>query len=434
MTFLEQLEEYLSINFEACTFHKKLKLSSARNFLKIISSSFLDEVDFSGKSFKDIEILSATFENSLLLSSSNIKKLSISAKDDSSRLSIFKSVVDFTNSTISTINITNSDFQGELKFINNTQLYLSDISNTKIKDLTVIKNLLVNLFENSKNLTIDKFALEHSKLDTSNQSKEIDIDNITIDTYNWNKVILLKVINFHEMNINSFTIKNSNIEYRFRIKESDVGVFKLESSTFEDLQIIDNKSDEIEIGKKMFMTNTTIKNAVLDKLKYYSFIMTDAHVSEAKIGNVEFKDGSRETNRFFKNYYDSISDYIKADIYYQQEMNEHFKKIKFFSANWGEWIVLSFGKVVSNFGQSWVIPLIWAIIFTLLLYRILSLDGFRENHISWMLNDVLKFINPFSKSSSHNYANFYWAWFLHKTLMTILIYHFIVAIKRKTKR
>lgn len=437
VTFLEQSEEYVSINFEACTFYKKLKLSSARNFLKIISSSFMDEVDFSGKSFKAIEILSSTFASSLLLSSSKIEKLYISTKDEQSHPSAFKSVVDFTNTIIDTVSVNNSDFQGELKFINNTTLNLSDINNTKIKDLTIIKNLVINLFENSKNLTIAKFALEHSKLDTSNQSNEIDINNITIDTYKWNKVILLKVINFYEMNINSFTIENSNIEYRFRIKESDVGVFKLEASTFEDLQIIDNKSDYIDMRKQMYMTNTTIKNAVLDKLKYYSFKMTDAHVSEAKIGNVEFKNGSRETNRFFKNYYDSISDYIKADVYYQQEMDEHYTvSSKKYSS---EWWILDFGKAVSNFGQSWIKPLVWAILFTLVLYRVanhelLSLDGFRENHISWMLNDIIKFINPFSKSSSHNYANFYWAWFVHKALMTIFTYHFLVAIKRKTKR
>lgn len=77
--------------------------------------------------------------------------------------------------------------------------------------------------------------------------------------------------------------------------------------------------------------------------------------------------------------------------------------------------------------------------FTILFYRfanfeLLSMDGFRENQITWMMNDILKFSNPFSKTSTIYYGAFYWAWIVHKLLMTAFIYHFFVAIKRTTKR
>jgi hypothetical protein len=93
----------------------------------------------------------------------------------------------------------------------------------------------------------------------------------------------------------------------------------------------------------------------------------------------------------------------------------------------------------SNFGQSWVLPLIWMFLITLIFYRLanhdlLSVDGFRENHIRWMLNDILKFSNPFSKASTTNYGTMYWAWFVHKLFMSALMYHFVVAVKRRTKR
>jgi hypothetical protein len=164
--------------------------------------------------------------------------------------------------------------------------------------------------------------------------------------------------------------------------------------------------------------------------------MNDAHISDAKIGYVKFNHGSRETNRFLKNYYDSISDYIQANFYYQKEMEEQYKTVKWTSA---EWYVLNFGKGVSNFGSSWIKPLIWIILYTLVFYRIanfdlLSIEGFRENHIVWMINDMIKFANPFSKSSAIDYGNLYWAWFVHKMFMTIFMYHFVVAIKRKTRR
>ena len=237
------------------------------------------------------------------------------------------------------------------------------------------------------------------------------------------------------MLIGKLLIGNSNIEKKFRIKHSSIEELTLISSTFEDLQIIDNLYKESKNNSELRLKNTTIKNTVLDKLKYDSFIMRDAHVSDAKIGNVTFDNGSRETNRFFKNYYDSISDYIQGNRYYQQEMDEHYKTT---SDRWEKLVLLS-GKWISNFGQSWLLPILWIILITIVFYRIanfdlLSMDGFRENHIAWMLNDMLKFINPFSKSSNNNYGNLYWAWIVHKFLMTVFIYHFIVAIKRKTRR
>ncbi len=82
--------------------------------------------------------------------------------------------------------------------------------------------------------------------------------------------------------------------------------------------------------------------------------MKDAHVSDAKIGYVKFTKGSRETNRFFKNYYDSISDYITADRYYCDEMEEQFRVSK-----GREWWLLLFNKGISNFGQNWLRPLVW---------------------------------------------------------------------------
>lgn len=431
------LEECATLNFKKCKFYEKIKLSKIANVLEINSCLFKDEVDLSEGEFNIIDILSSSFNNKLLLSSSTIKKISLdTAKEELSDNNTFLSLVDFTNSLIDMIKISNCDFDAALNFMNlKKQINLSDISATKVDSLIISDSLVVDLFRNSYLLQINNFILENSKLDSTATSKEIDINGIKINEFKCNKLVLLKDMNFSEMTINKFRIANTNIEDRVRIKESDIGVFNLISCTFEDLQIIDNISDAEERSRELRLKNTTIKNAVLDKLKYDDFIMNDAHVSEAKIGNVQFKNGSRETNRFFKNYYDSISDYIQANKYYQQEMEEHYKTT---SDRW-EKFILWVGKIVSGFGQSWGLPVLWMIVFTVIFYRVanfdlLSMDGFRENHISWMINDTLKFVNPFSKSSSMNYGNFYWAWIVHKLFMTIFTYHFIVAIKRKTRR
>ena len=83
--------------------------------------------------------------------------------------------------------------------------------------------------------------------------------------------------------------------------------------------------------------------------------------------------------------------------------------------------------------------MLWIFLVTLVFYSIVNinlliLNGFIEHHRLWIFNDIIKFSNPFSKTSNTNYGLFYWAWMFHKLIMTVLIYHFIIAVKRKTKR
>lgn len=126
--------------------------------------------------------------------------------------------------------------------------------------------------------------------------------------------------------------------------------------------------------------------------------------------------------------------YIKANIYYQQEMQEHYKTT---SDRW-EKIVLFLGKWISDFGQSWVRPLLWIVLLTVIVLSFIHLDKFSFDYIFsnklniW--NEFWEFLNPFSKSVQEKYKDIYSVWMIHKLLMTVFIYHFVVAIKRKTKR
>ncbi len=164
--------------------------------------------------------------------------------------------------------------------------------------------------------------------------------------------------------------------------------------------------------------------------------MSDAHVSDAKIGYVKFKKGSRETNRFFKNYYDSISDFIKANEYYKDEMEEQYNTTKKYGS---EWWILGFNKIISDFGQDWVRPLLLILWLTVAIFIMINFTEFRQEnyiltHKLYIWNNFWEFLNPFSKTANDKYKSVYWLWMIHKLGLTILIYHFIVAIKRKTKR
>lgn len=435
------LADCTTVQLEKCEFKEMMKLTKVTNVLDLKYCHFKDDVDLSNGEFNIVNILSSNFEGRLLLTSSIIRdKINLDAiTGESYRNNSFDALVDFQEASIRNINIVHSNFYGELNFnAIKDSIVLPNFTKSTINHLMIINSVVFELFRNSTELRIDKFTLANSKLDTKNESNEIEISGITIDVFKCNKVSFLKNMNLDKLKIEKFTIDDSNIEHTLRIKYSDIDIFTIESSIFEDLQIIDNKSKKIEKNKELILQNTTIKNTVLDKLKYYRFEMTDAHISDAKIGRIEFQEGSRETNRFLKNYYDSISDYITANEYYKQEMEEQLKSPL---TKRGEKFVLWIGKKVSDFGQSWTRPFWLMIGFSIFFFTYMHWQTFYSygwNYI-WcnkgtVWNQFWEFLNPFMKTVESQYKGHYAVWMIHKILMTIFIYHFVVAVKRKTKR
>ncbi len=403
--------------------------SSYLTALNILNTT-LNKTDIIEGKFDSINIENSFFNGKFLLSKAKLTTLNIEAKNERN---IFNELVDMESSNINNMKIDNSSFETELN-LKNISISLDKINNVFFEKLNICKSTINTPFHGSKDIKINQLILDKVKLDSLDENTDIDINNIEIDEFKCNKLSISQDMNLDDAKIDKFRISNSNIEKVFRIRYSYIKDTFFTDTTFEDLQIIDNKNEEFKEKREFRLRNTTIKSTVLDKLRLDSFNMSDAHVSDAKIGYVKFQNGSRETNRFFKNYYDSISDYIKANKYYKDEMLEQYKVSK-----GSEKIVLFFNKWISNFGQSWLWPLFWILAGTLIFYRLanfdlLSLDGFRENHIGWMINDILKFSNPFSKKTNVDYHMFYWAWFFHKIFMTVFIYHFVVAVKRKTKR
>ncbi|WP_419769447.1 MAG: hypothetical protein ACNI3C_08855 [Candidatus Marinarcus sp.] len=421
--------------------------SSKINALSFTNSDFQDELNLEKLQCNHFAVIDSKFAKLIDLKNSFLEKIEFhSVENIGETRTIFNGEIDFSFSEIQEIIIENAIFNKTIIFNHLKNIFeFNKLKNINFNERVLINNTaLKDLFDDSENLYLKELSISKSKLSTNDNlinkigKKEIYLYNLKIDNFSMKEVVFQNNINFENIESKNFEISNSNIEKVFRVRQCVIENFISIDNIFEDLQIIDNrynkhKSTERDIN----LSNTTVKSGVFDKLKFDNFIMNDAHVSEAKIGYVKFKNASRETNRFFKNYYDSISDYITANTYYQREMIEQMKECKSWKSS--EWWILIFNKVISNFGQNWVFPVLWMLFITLLLYRVanfdlLSMNGFRENHVTWMINDILKFSNPFSKTAVGYYGMFYWAWIVHKLLMTAFIYHFIIAIKRKTRR
>ena len=436
---VKYISESEDLKFEDCNFKKLTSFSSTKK-ISFENSEFNGDLIFFEAILDDISFHDTCTET-IDFKRAIIKKISFNSSTIENPKTIINGNADFSYSKIYDIKINNTLFCSQVLFNQlSTELLLDNcIHNTTFEDKLLINQTTVqNLFSNSENVKITHFDLTKSilqVLDDTTKKSSLLLKNVKINIFKIKDIIFEEDVNFQNLEIDKLIFTNSNIETVFRIKNCFIKDIESEDNIFEDLQLVDNQYNSYkDIKRNISFQNTTIKNAVFDKLKFDEFKMNDAHVSSAKIGYVEFEKASRETNRFFKNYYDSISDFVTANKYYAREMLEQQKISKGFDK-----FIFSLNKVFSDFGQSWMRPLILMTISTLFFYRIanfdlLSLNGFMENHITWMMNDILKFSNPFSKTSTSNYGNMYWAWLVHKLFMTVLIYHFVVAIKRRTKR
>lgn len=427
-----KISKVMTLQIVDSEFNGLFTVDNCNNVFSIEDSEFKGSVIFNSSKFHKIEIENICCSDIFSFLSAQIDNLTIRGLNAESNK--FASLVDFSKSIVKSIDINSSIFKDELKIEDVTSIPLSSISNNTINKFIICNSQVTDLFRNSKSLNIDTLMLDNVKLNSIDERWTIDLKNIEINQFKCNKLSILKELNFDEVKINHFTIANSNIEKKFRIKYSQIIDTFFTDTTFEDLQLIDNKNDDFIEKREFRLKNTTIKSTVLDKLKLDNFNMKDAHVSDAKIGYVKFQKGSRETNRFFKNYYDSISDYIKADEYYRDEMEEQRKISKGF-----EKINLMLNKVISNFGQSWIRPFglifgLGIIFYILFHFQMLTTEGYLFNHKMMIWNNFWEFMNPFSKKATEEYQDVYGWWMIHKLLTTVLIYHFIIAIKRKTKR
>jgi hypothetical protein len=429
-----------NLNFELCSFKKGASFPSL-NEINITNTVFDDELSFFEATLQKV-LFYNIITKSINFQKTDIKKIIVTATEYKEEYkTIINGNVDFSYSQIHDIRIDNSCFNGQVIFnqITNALDLGKGINSSEFSDkLLINQSKIDNLFLGAKNITINNLDISNSSLSAKNTAitkNAITLKDIKINTFKLKEVNFIDDVNFQNLEIDKLLFTNSNIEKVFRIKNCFIHSIESQDNIFEDLQLIDNQYNKNkDIKRNISFQNTTIKNAVFDKLKFDEFKMNDAHVSSAKIGYVEFEKASRETNRFFKNYYDSISDFVTANKYYAKEMLEQLKVLKGLDK-----FIFYLNKWFSNFGQSWILPLIWMFIITLICYRLanfdlLSLSGFRQNHITWMMNDILKFSNPFSKTSTSNYGTMYWAWLFHKLFMTALMYHFVVAIKRRTKR
>lgn len=145
--------------------------------------------------------------------------------------------------------------------------------------------------------------------------------------------------------------------------------------------------------------------------------------------------------------YDKKSNYIEANEFYALEMKEREKELA--NQKYSEdWWVFKVGGCISNHSQSWAKALCWIFGFGVVMFfcyqwrtdnyafDLEALFNYRQYCQGFIgfLDDFAKFMNPFSRKMDETVNTGYAIWLTHKVFSGFLVYHFIISLRRNTKR
>lgn len=275
-------------------------------------------------------------------------------------------------------------------------------SNIKFENLSLNVPLQINSGE-LNSLIFNYFSVS--------ENQELDISDISIDT--------LGLDNFDRSS--SFKLHNVEVKTELNVNNSD-------------------------------LANTRINNLIVDRAKINLFNSSFADVlfNNVKWGNIQRVKGNRDVFRQLKKYNDDQGNYIDASGFHAMEMKmHHIEDLKGWSGiNPFDWQILQdkltflVNRVVSNFSRSWFRPLLWFVFIGVVFHAWFSYqigkfyivtDLYYQCYLDYF-NDLLRFVNPFEREADEDFQDGYYIWFLHKVFSGFVIYHFIVALRRQTKR
>ena len=256
------------------------------------------------------------------------------------------------------------------------------------------------------------------------------------------------------MNIETFIIDDITQDWSEAIFENItvMGKLKLENIDLQKAKFVDCDFSECEIE---------IANSVSFK---------DSLFNSVNWGDISNIKAERDIFRQLKYVNEAQGNVIQANRFYAEEMNRYEKEQKSFSDE----VIFKLNKYISNFGQNYFLPLFWIFIITGLMVSSIKYQSLLQNISEILALEfgfiISLFINEFSKYWSYifflfvstflmvfhfdyqvfvflteiakfsmlklnsDYESNVFLWFIHKTILSILIYHLTIAFRRQTKR
>lgn len=298
------------------------------------------------------------------------------------------------------------------------------------------------------------------------------LSSLTFEKVDFNDSIFLTNVIFNECKFNKCNFRRvhaDNITFlSSEVLECNFQGIPVKSLEFLDCVIEKTNLKWLSLNEMLFescrLSETLFNNSYIENFDLSASILKDCSFQ-----NTDIERGSIETYRVLKHYNENIKNDILSNQYYSKEMRLYCKDVIFgpyysFKAGitnirvtfdnhslshlkasriketifyvyedlkifFSEGPILLWNFLISDFGQSWYLPLFWFAITSVIIFNYVA------GQIPFDINTFAVFINPFlTNLSTETYKNHYALWLLHKILETIFLYHFVIAVKQKTRR
>ncbi|WP_457628079.1 pentapeptide repeat-containing protein [Persephonella sp.] len=398
---------------EALIFENKTDFSKA---------TFRDEIYFNKVVFQDgVDFVGNIFENNAVFIENKFKKTCDFSRTIFKREAIFRKTI-FQNEVSFFINIfqNKADFRGVI-FQSNAIFKNTTFQNMVIFRETNFKNKVDfggTKFEKEvyfKECEAVKFVLNHIYL-----SKETYFE---INGCNFTNLIIANFINHTD----NFFISNSEID-----KEIETTFYNSEASLEIDNCTLNNMkflNCDFSQAERITIKNSYIENVAFNNVDW-------GKISEDRINPDVLEEdpkSARDTYRQIKYALDKQADHINANWFYALEMKAYERYLKTLSwkDHFQEKLVFSIHKFISEFGISWVRPLVLIVLSTIImlgfgikLFPIEKIENETSTTIFGFVVDKFYYVAPLWN------VDF---WVIYIALATIGIYFYFYLIWKTDK-
>ena len=383
--------EGIEVSFYMCKFHEDYIVSNKAELLSGISDSLYYDCDF-------------------------LKKVSFEQTDFDRPRVIYQLPIFSDCNFFSSLNVNNIEMKA--KFFLNSGKPTQAVTEFNLKNSIFSDKFLFNYYE-------------------------VDLLSIKDTTFK-NKVEL------KHNKLKSLQVENTNFEGLFDAYKSQFHSCKTLKSIFHDFTGFEKcefgRKGDVSVEKVEFEYVTFLDFTNFRKAKFYNGLDLE-HTNLKESPNflnatIESINTNRETFRIIKHSFDKIGNQIEANKYFAYEMQAYDKELKK-SGFSTERVIFSFNKRISNFGSCYIRPLAWMVV-SVVLYN-LSIWGYENNSLYEIypsINDKIRFISFYANNFAKGippYGRFLKegmeaTTLLFHILFSIFAWHFIVAVKRRTKR
>ncbi|MEL4204979.1 hypothetical protein C9E85_16040 [Plesiomonas shigelloides] len=303
------------------------------------------------------------------------------------------------------------------------------------------------LFNNTSEFTteIDKLYIENCKIEDKFVLNNLKTNYLSIKNSEFNAKLELK-----DGSINHIELINTNFNKLFDSHSTKYGEFYCFKSIFSDFvgfekcqfAAFQSETNHISVFRYVtFLSFTNFRNAIFN----HGLDLENTNLKEApNFLNVTLlsNNTNRETLRIIKNSFDKIGNHIEANKFFVLEMSKYKQELSSKSFN-QERLIFLLNEKASNFGQSYLLPMFWIIIFSIiyslivlgheanLLYNLVPSANKAISSISRILNGIVSNIIPFKKMLREGMEFISLIFYI---IFASLIWQTIVAVKRHTRR